>query len=257
MTGAVGCQWGPALPELEETQRGRGDESSEGPVPLVPPFSLRLFTVEVTTYEFTFVQPGNVEVQTCCTISLAEGGGGGLGKAGADVLISCFLTCPLVTVSHMVEQPLRWPSSLLLRLSTGPLHLLPLSVPAHTSLPLKALLMFLSLICSFSSCLPCLPSSHSAALIFLASSPLQGHNLWSVENVLLWASQLGNQGYQHVSQHPWYHAQFFDVFFGRWADMDEKAWRFCVVWDLVLNIFQLEVIFLYKCWSCCWPSEGP
>lgn len=108
VTGAVGCQWGPALPELEETQRGRGDESSEGPVPLVPPFSLRLFTVEVTTYEFTFVQPGNVEVQTYCTVSLAEGGwgGGGLGKAGADVLISCFLTCPLVTVSHIVEQPL-------------------------------------------------------------------------------------------------------------------------------------------------------
>lgn len=33
VTGGVGSPWGPALPELEEAQRGTGDESSEGPVP--------------------------------------------------------------------------------------------------------------------------------------------------------------------------------------------------------------------------------
>lgn len=47
-------------------------------------------------------------------------------------------------------------------------------------------------------------SSPSAVFIFLASVSLQECNLWSVENVPVWASPLCNQGYRHVHRHPWY-----------------------------------------------------
>lgn len=92
VTVAVGSQWGPALPELEEAQREMGDESSEGPRPLISSF-LPLS-------------------RQCCgdnlLISVLEGGEINIAADGrwkskensSYALISCLITCPLVTMRH-------------------------------------------------------------------------------------------------------------------------------------------------------------
>lgn len=49
----------------------------------------------------------------------------------------------------------------------------------------------------------------SSLVSFLfAFMSLQAYNLWSVENVPLWAALLCNQGYQHVNKYHWNHVWF-------------------------------------------------
>lgn len=133
----------------------------------------------------------------------------------------------------IIEPPLWWLSNFPTRLSAR-LFYTDCLCPAGESCTLLHSPYFLTRLLPFVNSLHVLSASlllpRLSFIFFLSAVSLQGYNLWSVENVPVWASELRNQGYRYVNHYHWFHAHYIYLFiYRRHAGMNGKASGLCVV----------------------------